>query len=262
MVANNMKINSELLKSYFVEGVVSTTITWNSTLGDYIVTNPVRGIISQDLINRAASYGVAFNASTGYFEVNGLTDISRTEMEKMLAYAIVGNEIKNGTSNSINGILSGVTTRTNLIGFQHYSSDNLYLYYFALYGELSIIALDQTNVNRTVTFRQAFNNRFVRTVLGVIDCRVLTGTGAAPDSFYSSFGSNLRDIQLKNIKASCDLSKCSYLTNESILYAVQNETSTSAITFTLHADAYARAIADDDVQAALTAHPNVTLASA
>lgn len=40
------------------------------------------------------------------------------------------------------------------------------------------------------------------------------------------------------------------------------EIATSAITITLHADAYARAMANADIVAALQAHPNVSLASA
>ena len=43
---------------------------------------------------------------------------------------------------------------------------------------------------------------------------------------------------------------------------IENEAAKSAITITLHADAYARAMANADIVAALEAHPNVSLASA
>ena len=43
---------------------------------------------------------------------------------------------------------------------------------------------------------------------------------------------------------------------------IENEAATSGITITLHADAYARAMANTDIIAALEAHPNVSLASA
>ena len=52
------------------------------------------------------------------------------------------------------------------------------------------------------------------------------------------------------------------VSSKSILYMIQNEAATSAITITLHADAYARAMANTDIVAALEAHPNVSLASA
>ena len=43
---------------------------------------------------------------------------------------------------------------------------------------------------------------------------------------------------------------------------INKEAATSPITITLHADAYARAMANADIVAALEAHPNVSLASA
>ena len=53
-----------------------------------------------------------------------------------------------------------------------------------------------------------------------------------------------------------------YFREDCILYMIENEAATSAITITLHADAYARAVANADIVAALEAHPNVSLASA
>ena len=43
---------------------------------------------------------------------------------------------------------------------------------------------------------------------------------------------------------------------------INNEAATSAITITLHASAYARAMADESILAALEAHTNISLAQA
>jgi hypothetical protein len=72
----------------------------------------------------------------------------------------------------------------------------------------------------------------------------------------------LQNIKLFQLVKSIDFKDSSLLTNASILYMVANSAASSAITITLHADAYARAMADAEIQAALTAHPNVSLASA
>ena len=64
------------------------------------------------------------------------------------------------------------------------------------------------------------------------------------------------------ISSSLIMKKSSKLTSKSILYMIQNESATSPITITLHADAYARAMANADIVSALEAHPNVSLASA
>ena len=72
----------------------------------------------------------------------------------------------------------------------------------------------------------------------------------------------LRSVKLYSIKFSMDIKNSPKLTSKSILYMIANEAATSAITITLHADAYARAMANADIVAALQAHPNVSLASA
>ena len=72
----------------------------------------------------------------------------------------------------------------------------------------------------------------------------------------------LKSVRLYKLKVSINLISCKYFTSKSILFMIQNEAATSAITITLHADAYARAMANADIVAALQAHPNVSLASA
>lgn len=72
----------------------------------------------------------------------------------------------------------------------------------------------------------------------------------------------LETIKLFKIKHSYDFKDSSLLSNDSILYMIKNEGATSAIAITLHADAYARAMADAEITAALAAHPNVSLAKA
>ena len=78
--------------------------------------------------------------------------------------------------------------------------------------------------------------------------------------YISVFPSERGDEIVKNLNANIDFSYCSRLNNTSILYMIQNEAATTAISITLNASAYDRAMADADIQAALTAHPNVTLA--
>ena len=72
----------------------------------------------------------------------------------------------------------------------------------------------------------------------------------------------LKTVKLYGIKSNIDISDSPALTIKSILYMIQNEAATSAITITLHADAYTRAMADADIIAALEQHTNISLASA
>ena len=72
---------------------------------------------------------------------------------------------------------------------------------------------------------------------------------------------NLEFIKLSNMAVSQYIIS-PYFREDCILYMIENEAATSAITITLHPDAYARAMANADIVAALEAHPNVSLASA
>lgn len=79
----------------------------------------------------------------------------------------------------------------------------------------------------------------------------------------SSFldATDLRDISLRGLNANIDLSGAPNLSMTSIRYAVTNA-GTATLTITLAPAVYAAAMADADVQAALTSKPNVTLADA
>ena len=71
---------------------------------------------------------------------------------------------------------------------------------------------------------------------------------------------SLTNASIKNAKLAYDLSKVNLLSKESLLYLINNEAATSAITIKLAAYAYTRLAEDADVVAALEAHPNISLA--
>lgn len=74
--------------------------------------------------------------------------------------------------------------------------------------------------------------------------------------------SALKHIKLKHINGTVDISRSFIISKESIIYMIENEAASSAITIKLHSDAYARLATDPDIMAALNNHPLVSLASA
>lgn len=70
----------------------------------------------------------------------------------------------------------------------------------------------------------------------------------------------LHTLKLKNLKLSINVSKAKALSKESLIFIINNEAATSAITITLHSYAYTRLAEDADIVAALAAHPNISLA--
>lgn len=70
----------------------------------------------------------------------------------------------------------------------------------------------------------------------------------------------IKELNIKNLKAALSLSNSPFLSKESLLYIINNEAASSAITITLSASAKTRLQNDADVQAALSKHPLITLA--
>ena len=94
-------------------------------------------------------------------------------------------------------------------------------------------------------------------------CIDLTLAGKSGTSSYgSSFGScvSLIHAYIKGLHESLKLSDSALLSKDSLLYIIDNETATSAITITLHTSAYARLANDPDIVAALANHPNISIA--
>lgn len=84
-------------------------------------------------------------------------------------------------------------------------------------------------------------------------------------TFYAAFGyrtTSLETIWLIGLKANISFSDTPVLKKECLLYMIQKAAPTSAITITVHADVYATASTDAEIQEALTAQPLITLISA
>lgn len=73
---------------------------------------------------------------------------------------------------------------------------------------------------------------------------------------------SLTYLNLKGVKFKVSIISVTKLSKDSLLYIINNEAATSAITITLAKYAYTRLAEDADVVAALANHPNISLASA
>jgi surface protein len=70
---------------------------------------------------------------------------------------------------------------------------------------------------------------------------------------------SLVHVNIKNAANAYQLNKSALLSKESLLYIINNEAATSAITITLASYAYTRLSTDPDIVAALAAHPNISI---
>lgn len=239
-------------------GVISQTQTWTQAADggyDYVMSNPVRGLIPKANIDLFESAGATFNAVTGYFELNGLTDISYEEMrviytEAKTTYPFHRYQYYNTkarTTLPANPMFFNYASAVGVGGL--FMNSNIEVVRFTDESAYNTI----NNIPNFADIGSAFNyNRFVK------DVSYFRANGGG-SAFAGAF--SLERAMIAGISQSLSFSESPRLTAASVAYMVSNA-GTATITITLHATAYARATADPAVQAALAAHTNVTLASA
>jgi hypothetical protein len=237
-------------------GVISQTQTWareSDYSYSYVMSAQVWGLIPDYFITMWKLRGgstATFNETTGYFEYLDLTDISYEEAQAIYSQ----------TADTPDNELYTKTTARAVLPFL-YGSHFVAAPSYGLFSNanwLESVTMGDIlghNITKLNSASYTFYAARLRKVFGIVDWSSLTST---VNPFGGAF--SLEDIQLKGLKASVSLIASAHLTAASVAYMINNA-GTATFTITLHATAYARATADADVQAALAAHTNVTLAS-
>lgn len=206
------------------------------------------------------SAGAVYNEATGYYELNGLTDITEEEMRVIWQEDLSGWYRKGRTNLTRNISVKGNTGGYNGgIDISCICISNKNLQVFNLGADCFARYMD-------AAFRECSNLETIDTRFRVVPYD--TNLGINP------FGGciKLKDVRFDNhylrMKATLNLYDSPLISKESVLSAItttDNASATSAgfLTITLHADAYARLKDDADIIAALEAKNGVvTLISA
>ena len=224
---------------------------WNGTGADIIKTTPWADLADDD-----ADKTVIHKA--GYWYLNGLGDITNEQIRN-----IYNTTINFGISPSMGEALKMASVRTNFFLYfrQGTSATEMYQTFYDANIEVGKICL-RYNITSTIYNIRFFatSNHKTRHFIGICDLQKISSANNVQYAFDDC--TLLKTINIKILKVSLEFPNSSMLTTKSILYMINNEKETSAITITLHADAYTRAMANADIVAALEAHPNVSLASA
>ena len=251
-------------------GVVSQTQTWtgsNATGYDYTMSNLVYGLIPQANIDLYVSAGAVFNETTGYFELNGLTDISYKEM-----IAIYRQPIRCGTDLTNEGIFSSDVPLRTTLPLSSWGANQIVnsSMTFANGSRLEVASLSRMT---TYPLRfQAYASFFVNsTYLREVKDRIQVTGGASVTNIFPGCRS-LVTARMYGVARDTKFADSPLFSLESIVYLVDNAANTSTITITLHATAYARCQADTTEYTyneqtytgiiALATAKNITIASA
>ena len=205
------------------------------------------------------SAGAVYNEQTGFYELNGLTDITEEQMrviyEKTWGWWL--------HLPSLNGFGSALP-RTNIPCPDYkiiYYASNINLHsIFSVSGDdnLEVVNLralytppifDEIKI---IDFNWAFQgDKKIREVQGIINIK-----GARSDL---SIGGNIETINIKGLKVNIRFYNSQRLSKESVLYMINNSEATSAITIGLNKAVYDVMKDDADIIAALAEKTNITL---
>lgn len=241
-------------------GVISQTQTWSGTGTQprtYVMSDLAYGIIPQANIDLFESAGATFNATTGYFELNGLTDISYEEMRKIYNCSIVASTHAATRSMAFATPSSDFKIRCTLYLRAMFSFTTNFSYICYGANNIEQVNIENSYLSATSALTSAFQNAYC---LKKIGNGYMDYIGGANDSAFKNCYS-LETVYLRKLKANMKFNESPNLSMESIAYMVSNA-DTNNITITLHPTAYNAAVVDTDVTAALQTKTNVTLASA
>lgn len=202
-----------------------------------------------------------------HYYLNGLGDITEEQMIEIYNISYPALTSTHWDSLFRKNSSKDIIPRTNLFFRNTYSSSILKSISGSFYNStLEVIRLVGEFVENDKAYKlsptatsHAFVNCRTKHVIGVIN---LVNDG----NNITNAGSNMPNVRymyLHSLKSNLPLFTTSkHIEKRCILYIIQNATPTSAITITLHPDAYARIANQPDILAALEAQPLITLVSA
>ena len=123
------------------------------------------------------------------------------------------------------------------------------------YNCSSLTAIPLLNTSGVTSMSSMFNKCYSLTAIPLLDTSSVTDM-----SGMFNYCSSLTTANLKNIKLAYLLNMSALLSKDSLLYLINNEAATSAITIKLASYAYDKWATDPDIVAALANHPNISLA--
>lgn len=188
--------------------------------------------------------GAVFNDETGYYEMNGLTDLTEDDMIKAYSFP----RIPSGNTSALvfDTFTPGINRngiRTNFPFFTIFRDVGR----LSLYGQLKLEVFNLqsivTNNAQPFYIRTEFgicDTLNLRKVLGVLNVHYIQSTNALSNPFSKAL-QNLESINIQGLHVDTNLLKNSALiTIDSLMYLINESENENTITVTVHPDVYAK----------------------
>lgn len=201
-----------------------------------------------DLWNAACGIWGKYNKETGFFELNGLTDITYEQAIKIYtAGPLIGDakEIYGFTNTNLRTNLPA--QRDSSSGYRH----RVRIFYTSFSAGIDVVNLNPFNMEKEIVVgiyssdstatpicsHNTFNSRIY---MGVLDLQLIHN---APFDMQVG-GNNCEQLYLKNVKVECKLHQMKKLRLDCFQYLVNNAANTKEIKVYVHADVYAKLTGD------------------
>lgn len=207
-------------------------------------------------VTKIAPWGEIVTHKAWHYYLNGLGDITEEQMMRIYNSDCIKSTFPIAQYKT--GIIR--TTLASMLNGGEGKPISFY-YLCSNAGRLEVFC----NTKNVTTFVDNLHGAFANckklvNIIPIIEVSSISYFGNIANAFSGC--ESLMLCKLKNLKFSVSFAESSGILKESILYTIQNASPTSAITITLHPNAYARLADDAEIVAALEAQPLVSLVSA
>lgn len=188
--------------------------------------------------NRAlyVAAGAVYNQNTGFYELNGLTDITEEQMREIY---IQTNPTKR--VNSLESIFISLTARTNyyLINNGGYIRINCFAALLNSSIEIFAACKIKNNTFNVSNIAYIFSGcTKLREIIGIINVDTITESSNLLYAFR--YCKLLEYVMIYHLKGNISFSDSPLISLESLQYLITNAANTSPITVTVHSDVYAK----------------------
>lgn len=207
-------------------------------------------------ISKTAPWGETVTHKPKHYYLNGLGDITEDEMIEIYSAGKVDNTMSVA-------LYRNLSLRTNLVtALSGGEGRALNMYYLCNSAKkMQVFNNTSNSITKVNTIHTAFASCIsLKYIIPIINVSAVTSATEMNSAFSNC--SSLILCRILNLKYSLSFSGSPLISKESILYTIQNASPASAITITLHPDAYARLADDAEIVAALEAQPLISLVSA
>lgn len=232
--------SADFTKEYEIEDINDVLSSMNTEIeANTASISAIESNINTSQGNRAlyVAAGAVYNEQTGFYELNGLTDITEGQMRGIYVKTNEMDKYGDLTSSYL-----GTNIRANLGFYENTYRFQKSISIFDAFrsSQFEVLKLGSNSLNyRTPVsnVNSAFTGcRKLTKIIGVLDF-----SGITSDVNYTfALCEKLNSVFIKNLKISIPFSSSPLLSLESLQYLITNAANTSAITVTVHADVYAK----------------------